>query len=74
MTDAQFSLIVIAIIAVASNIFWAWNSHTLINKLMSRNFYEYKEASVTTDKPKTKNKVVPDLFVDDLGSMSEYPI
>ncbi len=70
MSEAQFSLLTVSLLFIASNVYWAWHSQTLVNKLMSRNFYEYKEASVTTEKPKTKIK--SEFAIDDMGSMSEF--
>lgn len=71
MTEAQFSLITLGVLLIASNVYWAWSTHALINKLMSRNFFEYQEARVTTDKAKKKVNTVP-FAVDDMGSMSEF--
>ncbi len=69
MSEAQFALITLGVMFAASNIYWAWHSHLLINKLMSRNYGEFKQASVTTDRPAKKNV---DLPFDDMGSMSEF--
>ncbi len=68
----DLALIIVSILLIASNAYWAWQTQVLINKLMSRNYYEFKEASVTTEKP--RKKIVTDPFVDDLSSMSEFNI
>lgn len=49
---------------VVSNAFWAWQHHALINKLMSKNFYDYK---FTKDGPKNHKLVA----VDDVSSHEE---
>jgi len=56
MTEAQFALLVLGVCLIASNAFWAWNTQKLINKLMSRNYQEFKIADVTTDKREDKIK------------------
>lgn len=65
-----YALIVVSMVFVLSNMFWAWHVHVLVNKLMSRNFFEYREATLKTDK---KNKTItPGLHDDpDVGTMSE---
>lgn len=35
--------IVLATLLVSSNIYWAYVCHKLINKLMSKNYYEYAQ-------------------------------
>ena len=55
---------------VVSNAFWAFNTHRLINKLMSRNYFEFKDAQLKTDeKPKTIKVPVED--IEDFGGLSE---
>lgn len=71
MSEGQFALITISILFVASNVYWAWHSQTLVNKLMSRNFFDYQVASVTTDKPKATVKK-NDFAIDDMSSMNEF--
>lgn len=55
---------------IASNAYWAWNCHKLINKLMSRNYFEFKDATLKTDeKPKTIKMASDD--TEDFGALSE---
>lgn len=68
----DLALITLSLLLITSNAYWAWQTHVLINKLMSRNYYEFKEASVTTEKP--KKKIIADPFMDDLSSMSEFNV
>ena len=64
------AIFVLSALLIASNVYWAWHSHVLINKLMSRNYFEFKEASVTTEK--VKKKIEPSALYDDMGSMTEF--
>ena len=69
MTETQFALVVVGVLFIGSNIFWAWQTQTLINKLMSRNYFEFKEATLRADKkPKTMTE---QQFVDDMGAVNE---
>lgn len=36
----------LAILLIASNLFWMFVCHRLIDKLMSRNFYEYQQTKM----------------------------
>lgn len=65
MTEAQFSLMIFGIVLISSNAFWAWNTHKLINKLMSRNYQEFKIADVTSDKPDKK------INIGDIGALDD---
>ncbi len=66
MIEAIYALSALLLI---SNAYWAWNTQVLLNKLMSRNYHEFKAASVTPEEPKTK---IVNNYVDDLSSMSEF--
>lgn len=65
----------LAILLLASNAFWAWQTHRLVNKLMSRNYFEFKEAGLSAEKLKGKIKTQPQevqaLTHDELGAVSE---
>lgn len=58
-----------------SNLYWAWQVHGLINKLMSRNYFEFKEAQLSAEKKKgTLKSNEPDTTpIDDaqLGAVTE---
>jgi hypothetical protein len=71
MTETEFVVLVLGLMFMASNLYWAWHSQTLVNKLMSRNFFEYQAASVTTDKPKATVKK-DNFAIDDMSSMTEF--
>lgn len=61
---------VLAVLLLASNAFWAYTVHKLINKLMSRNYFEFKDAELKTEeKPKTIKVPVEDH--EDFGGLSE---
>lgn len=60
----------IIVLLFASNAFWAWNTHRLINKLMSRNYFEFKDATLKSEeKPKTIVRHHDD--TEDFGALSE---
>jgi hypothetical protein len=65
--------VMLAVLLVITNTLWAVNTHRLINKLMSRSFFEYKEAHLQAEKLKTKMNQTPDVPRDfeDFGSLSE---
>lgn len=69
MSETEFALLSLGVLLIASNWFWAWSTHSLINKLMSRNYSEFKAASVTTEKPKDKIKTVDYGAVDDMAGI-----
>ncbi len=61
---------VIIALLFLSNAFWAWNTQKLINKLMSRNYFEFKDASLKSEeKPKTIIRHHDD--TEDFGALSE---
>lgn len=43
---------VLLAIIILQQIFFFWNQHKLVNKIMSRTFYDYKLACNKTEKPK----------------------
>ncbi len=55
---------------VGSNVFWAINSHKLLNKLMSRNYFEFNQAQLKSEKNADKIVLPPD-ETEDFGSLSE---
>ena len=55
---------VLAFYLVASHIFFLVVINKLVNKLMSRNYYEYQQ---TPSKPKPPNTVVEDFAQDHIG-------
>ena len=73
MSEAQFALMILGVLFLGSNVFWAWHSHLLLNKLMSRNYQDFQNAEVKgveAKKPAPK-MFVPEGYVDDLGSVRE---
>ncbi len=61
----------LGIVLLLTNAFWAWNTHRLINKLMSRNYFEVKQAGLQPEeKPKPLFQVPPDES-EDYGAISE---
>jgi hypothetical protein len=60
--------VLLAALLLITNTLWAINTHRLINKIMSRSFYEYKEAlDFKKEEPKKKD---PGPF-EDLGALDE---
>lgn len=52
----DYAFVVLAVVFIGSNLFWAFVTHRLINKVMSRDFTEYnlnvnKPTTRTTEKP-----------------------
>lgn len=52
MADAHF--IILAMLFTLSNVFWAVVVFKLMNRLMSRNYYEFKVAETLNEKKQTK--------------------
>ena len=71
MTDSQFALFAFGLVLVFTNCFWAWHTHVLINKLMSRNYFEFKEADIKTEKPKKVVQNPESDIYDDYGAVRE---
>ena len=69
--DLNFSLIIVLLaLNVFQLVWWSWQTHKLIDKLMSRSYFEYKEA---------KKPVVPAIKLaeepvetEDLRVMDDY--
>ena len=66
---------VVSALLVFTNIFWALVTTALVNRLMSRNYFEFKEASLIAEKKAGKLMGEPQEFqaVDDqhFGSVQE---
>lgn len=61
---------ILAILLIVSNAFWAWNCNKLINKLMSRNYFEFKQADLPPVVKPNTIKLSPD-ETEDYGGLSE---
>lgn len=68
MDQANFALVILGVLLLAISAFWAWHTHLLINKLMSRNYFEFKEASNTQPKKTVAQGAV---FQDDYSTVTE---
>ncbi len=66
----QPSDIIFLSLLVLTNAFWAIQTHRLINKLMSRNYYEYEQSHLKEEK-KTKTIEVPADESEDFGALAE---
>lgn len=51
---------VLLLIILLQQIFFYWNQQKLVNKIMSRSFYDYKLAYNKTEAKKTVDIVLPD--------------
>lgn len=63
------SELVLGALLLLTNAFWALQCHRLVNKLMSRNYFEFKQAEAPPEK-----KSAPQVYVDeaeDFGALSE---
>ena len=71
----DYTLLAVLGLLVFSNLFWALVCHRLINKLMSRSFFEYKEAELQPEKLKVASKdnkiEVNENDFEDFGALSE---
>lgn len=52
---------VLSILIILSNCFWAFITHKLLNKVMSRTFWEYQQAKVI---PKTEAQALKDALTN----------
>lgn len=64
-------LAVIGILLLLSNVFWAVTCHRLINKVMSRDFTEFRTAELKKELPQ-KRDVKPVHLVDDMAPMESF--
>lgn len=65
----DYYFITLAVLFLVMNIFWAIVCHKLINKLMSKNYYEYKVSETISDKKERKRE--NRLEAEDFGSLHE---
>lgn len=63
------SLVVLVLIAVNvfQFIYWSTQIHRLVDKLMSRTYYEYKQAAILAPEPKQPKIQVTPHDVEDFG-------
>lgn len=66
-------LYVIGCLLIFTNVFWALIVTALVNRLMSRNYFEFKEASLIAEKKAGKLKEPEEFHIDEssFGSVSE---
>lgn len=61
----------LAVLLVVTNVLWAVNTHKLLNKLMSRSFFEYRDATLKeVEKRPIIHKSPPNDF-EDFGALNE---
>ena len=67
------SVYVLAALLIITNVFWAYVCHKVVNKLMSRSFYEYKSAELQEKKLKVESRPpsVNENDFEDFGPVSE---
>jgi hypothetical protein len=70
MMENYIVLGTLSFLLVVSNIFWAAHSQRLVNKLMSRDYFEYK-SSLVHKKHKRAEKKEDIGPVEDLGPLHE---
>jgi hypothetical protein len=63
--------IVLASVFLLSNVFWAYQCQSLINKLMSRNYHEFKVADLQKTEKEKKIKRDPSFNTDEMGQLDE---
>ncbi len=63
--------ILLGVLLVATNIYWALVNNKLVNKLMSRNYSDYQVATTITEKKSVKIDKLEDFHPEDMGNMSE---
>ena len=70
MFGMSVSEIILSGLLIFTNCFWVINTHKLINKLMSRNYFEFKSAQLKSDEKSDTIKMPADDF-EDFGALSE---
>lgn len=65
----EFAIISLVILNMGQLIFWSWQVQKLLNKLMSRTYYEYAEAAQI--KPQTKTEIADDPMNDTLMELNQ---
>jgi hypothetical protein len=68
--DVPLSEVILAVLLVGSNVFWAFCTHRLINKLMSRSYFEFKQAELKSDEKPSTIKLPAD-DIEDFGALAE---
>ena len=63
-------LILISLLLVVSNLYWMRHSQRLVDKLMSRDFYEYKTAETKkqVERPVKKAEIIP----ENMGPLQDF--
>lgn len=61
----------LCVLLVLTNIFWAWITHKLVNKLMSRNYGEYQEFARIQPRKENNLKPPEGFYPEDLGALHE---
>jgi hypothetical protein len=61
------------VLVMFQQVYWTWHCHKLVNKLMSRDFYEYKQALKVSNKQDIKIQTPIDL-PEDLRPLQEFVI
>jgi hypothetical protein len=68
---ASFELVLVALL-IGQQAFYMWQVHTLLNKLMSRNYYDY--SSSTKPVPERKMKPQDPGIPEDMGELDVFKI
>ena len=63
--------ILLAVVLLLTNAYWAYQVQTLLNKLMSRNYHEFKVADLQKNEKTQKIKKDTSFNVDDMGQLQE---
>lgn len=66
-------IIILAALLVVQQLFWAIQTHRLMNKLMSRNYHEYKQTEQAFE-AKPKAIVAQEEDLEDLGVLEGFGI
>jgi hypothetical protein len=70
----NIDFIILPVLFVLSNIYWAVIVHAMTNKLMSRSYYEYQQGKTLTEKkePLVKIPVNEEGKIDDIGILGGF--
>jgi hypothetical protein len=66
-------IVILAALCLAQQVFYTWTIHRFVNKLMSRNFFEYRQAEVGMQS-QPKIQVGDDTPDEDFGRLSDFRI
>ena len=71
MPSQDIAILVLSALLLIQQVYWSVQVHKLVDKLMSRNYHEYKQAEGQTLPMVAPSIILPE-SEDDLGSLGDY--